>query len=139
MAPTYIDERGNQVPGAPFGKPVTGVPTDLGQLYESARNCMRVGACASAALTCRKILMHVAVNKGAEPGKNFTDYVTHLAEKNYIPQGATEWVDLIRRQGNHANHEIWMPERREAEDLLYFTQMLLTFVYEIPARLPKKA
>jgi hypothetical protein len=36
---------------------------------------LTVSAFTSAVLTCRKLLMHLAVEKGAQPGKSFLEYV----------------------------------------------------------------
>ena len=60
----------------------------------------------SAALACRKVLMHVAVEHGAAEGQGFVSYVNFLADKGFVPPGATDWIDEIRELGNDANHEI---------------------------------
>jgi hypothetical protein len=54
------------------------LPPEIEPLYNEACNCMTVGACTSAVLTCRKILMHIAVEKGAAEGQTFVAYVDHL-------------------------------------------------------------
>jgi hypothetical protein len=46
-------------------------------------------------------------------------------------------VDHIRKKGNEANHEIVMMSARDAEEVVTFTQMMLTFVYELPGILPQ--
>jgi hypothetical protein len=132
--PTYFDQRGSQVPGAPFGKDVASVPPDVAALYAEARACMKVNAFTAAVLTCRKLLMHLAVEKGAPVGSSFLQYVEYLSDKNYIPPDGKGWVDYIRTKGNEANHEIRIMSLEEGRDLITFSEMLLKFVYEFPAK-----
>lgn len=133
-APTYFDQQGQQHPGARFGDTVAALPKDVEALYGEARSCMTVKSFTSAVLTCRKLLMHVAVEKGAPENRNFLEYVEYLADKGYIPPDGKGWVDHIRKKGNEANHEIQVMSPNDAEDLITFTEMLLKFVYEFPAR-----
>jgi len=76
-------------------------------------------------LPARKILMHLAVEKGAPAGKSFLEYVKYLAQKGYVPPNGYGWVDHIRTKGNEANHEIKVMGEAEAKDLITFTEMLL--------------
>jgi hypothetical protein len=113
---------------------VDNLPDGLQPLYQEARNCMVVSACTAAVLTCRKMLMHIAVENGAPAGQTFQSYVTHLLENGIVPRHCETWVDAIRKRGNEANHEIRMAGRKDAEDLLSFTEMLLKILYEYPHR-----
>lgn len=79
--------------------------------------------------------MHIAVSKGAAPGKNFIDYVEFLSSKGYVPPDAKEWVDHIRTKGNEANHEIVIMSEEDAKDLIGFVVMLLKLVYEFPNKM----
>jgi hypothetical protein len=45
-------------------------------------------------------------------------------------------VDHIRKKGNEATHEIALMGQADAEELIGFTEMLLKFIYEFPARVP---
>lgn len=83
----------------------------------------------------RKLLMHVAVDQGAEEGKSFAFYVGYLEENHWIPPNGKEWVDAIRKGGNEANHEIAIAGEPQAKQLLDFVEMLLKFVYEFPSKL----
>jgi hypothetical protein len=132
--PTYFSETGDQVPGSAFGGHVDHIASaDVDNLYEEARNCMKVSAYTAAAMCCRKLLMNVAVSEGADEGKNFAYYVKYLAEEGHIPPKATTWVDHIRDKGNDANHEISIMNREDAERLIKFSEMLLRIMYEYPA------
>ena len=83
------------------------------------------------------MLMNIAVAQGAKEGLKFIEYVSHLADNGYIPPNGTGWVDHIRKKGNEATHEIALMGKDDAEELILFTEMLLKFIYEFPARVPK--
>lgn len=141
--PSFILMQASQIvevsPQAMMGNPVAGLPEDIHALYAEARAATSGGAYTASVLTCRKILMHVAVEKGAEPNLNFLQYVNYLDEANYIPKDAKGWVDHIRTKSNEANHEILVMSRQDALDLISFTEMLLRLTYEFLHRLPKPA
>ena len=133
--PTFFDLiNNNQTPGSRFGEDVRGID-DAGveKLYFETRDCFSKNAFTSAVLGCRKLLMHVAVSKGAKEGKNFIEYVEYLSSKGYVPPDAKSWVDHIRTKGNEANHEIVIMAEEEAKDMISFCEMLLKLVYEFPA------
>lgn len=114
---------------------VSNLPKPVGDLYDEVGRCMQCGACTSAAMAMRKLLMHVAVDKGAQEGLPFAGYVKYLVDAGWIPPSGLDWVDRIRTVGNEATHEIAIVPRGDAEALLDFTEMLLRIVYEFPARL----
>ncbi len=131
--PSYFDT-GQQTPRAPFGNEVASLPFDVQQLYQEARRCMTVDAYTGAVLLCRKILMNVAVSKGAAEGEQFIKYVEYLDSKGYVPPDGKKWVDHIRKKGNEATHEIKQMWQHDGAGLITFTEMLLRFVYEFPAK-----
>jgi hypothetical protein len=112
------------------------VPNDLASLFNEARAAASVTAYTAAVLTCRKILMHIAVEANDKPGKNFFDYVTYLATNGFVPPNGQAWVDYIRTKSNEANHQIVIMGRDDAVALLTFVEMLLRFIYEIPKLVP---
>lgn len=140
--PTFVEVVYSSVvgttPSPTLGDEIIGLPDDIQGLYDEARKCTSISAYTSAVLSCRKILMHVAVEKGAKEGKNFIEYVDFLAQNGYIPPDGKEWVDHIRSKANEANHEIAIMGLPEADDLISFTEMLLRLVYEFKHRLNKK-
>jgi hypothetical protein len=100
---------------------------------------MKVGAFTCAVLGLRTLLSHIAVEKGADPGKSFQYYVKHLTENGYAPAGSTGWVDSIRGRGNEAAHDLEVMDRDRAEQVISFAEMILKFLFEFPARVVKKA
>jgi hypothetical protein len=125
-----------QFPTAAFGNPVAHVPDDLNALYEEARGCTSANAFTAAVLICRKMLMNIAVQEGAQEGLKFIEYVNYLAERGYVPPNGRHWVDHIRKRGNEATHEISLMSEADAKELVGFVEMLLRFIYEFPNMIP---
>jgi Domain of unknown function (DUF4145) len=137
--PTFFTHYGAQTPGVVFGDDVADIDEkSVADLYQEARKCTGVGAYTAAVLCCRKLLMHIAVSKGAAEKKTFIEYVEYLAANNYIPVDAKDWVDIIRLKSNEANHEVVIMEERDAKDLLSFIEMLLRIVFEFPANVRRR-
>lgn len=142
--PTFFEDDGTQYPGTVFGEAVDGISDQsVSRIYDEARKAFSASAYTASVLCCRKLLMHVAVSKGAEAGKNFAFYVEFLGSHHYVPPDAAPWVDHIRSKGNEANHEVVMASKEDAEELISFSEMLLKVIFEFPAavkkRVPKKA
>ena len=138
--PTYFSNDGRQVPGSAFGNPVQHIPSpDVLALYEESRNCIAANANTASILCSRKLLMNIAVAKGAAEGLHFIEYVNYLADHGYLPPDGKEWADQIRKKGNEATHEIKIMTRPDAEELITFVGMLLKFIYEFPAMIRNKA
>ena len=131
--PTYFPFEG-QIPGVVPGNNVEHVPDNLHALYQEARNCVSVSSYTSAVLTCRKLLMNIAVEQGAAENQTFTTYVDYLSGNGYVPPTGKVWVDHIRLKGNYASHEIALMEKKDAEELISFIEMLLKTIYEFPAK-----
>lgn len=134
--PTFFDG-GKQLPGVAPGSEVSNVPTDVDAMYREARNCIAVASYTAAVLACRKLLMHLAVTQGANPGDSFISYVDYIAAQGYVPPNGRAWIDHIRKKGNEANHDIKIMAKQDAEELIVFAEMLLKFMFEFPSRVPK--
>lgn len=107
--------------------------------YLEARKSLSSQNNTACVLMCRKILMHVAVDKGATKGKQFVDYVDYLVEQGHITPAMRDWVDQIRKLGNNATHEIPSPDYETANLALTFTTLLLKNMYEIAHLLNRKS
>ena len=139
LKPTYFDNEGNQIPSYSFGNKVNNIPDEkVVSLYGEARNCTSCNAYTASILCCRKLLMNIAVSKGADEGLKFIQYIEYLSDKGYIPPDGKEWVDHIRTKGNEATHEISIMKKVDAEELITFIEMLLKFIYEFPAIIKSK-
>jgi len=136
--PTYFDADGKQLPAATDAGDIQHLPSDVEALYSEARRCKANNAYTACVLALRKLLMHVAVEKGAKPGLSFVEYVEYLDREQYLGRDGKGWVDRIRTKGNEANHEIVLMGDSDAEDLLTLSEMLLKLVYEFPGNLKAK-
>jgi len=129
--PSVETTSGAIVPGAAFGPEIEGLPKEVESAYEEARLCLAVNANTAAEGVCRKILMHIAVDKLAEEGKTFAFYIDYLAQHGYVTPPMQPWVTLIKDYGNEAQHRIAPSDRKRAEGTLLFTAQLLRTVYEM--------
>jgi hypothetical protein len=125
------DSKGVISPGAPIGPDIDGLPPEVAEAYQEARRCMSVGAFTASELVCRKILMHIAVDKGAAEGEAFASYLSHLEAQGYVTPPMRRWVDQIRSHGNESTHRLARPSRERAEGTLMFTAELLRLTYEM--------
>jgi hypothetical protein len=134
--PTYFTQQGQQIPGAGFGAVVSGIDEpEIEVLYNEARRAHSASSYTAVVLCCRKLLMHLAVSKGAEEGLPFVKYVDFLDSNHFVPPGTRVWIDKIREKGNEANHEIVITSKPEAEEIISFCEMLLKILYEFPAKI----
>lgn len=134
--PTFFAPAGNRYPAPSLGRPVSDVPEELNELYEEARRCSSQNCYTAAVLLCRKMLMNIAVQQGAEEGLRFIEYVNFLSERGFVPPNGRHWVDHIRSKGNEATHEIALMKEQDAYELIIFVEMLLKFIYEFPSMIP---
>jgi len=136
--PTFFAVGGRHWPGPKEGRGVTNLSKAVAAAYDEASNSITVGAFTGSVMLCRKILMNVAVEKGAEEGLAFKDYVDWLGTEGYAPKGSEEWLEYIKDQGNEANHEIVPKGIEEARKVLLFTEQLLRNALELPSLVPPK-
>ena len=135
--PTYFDFH-SQTPSPIYGKNFNEKIFDDQKtwlLYQEIRKCIEASAYTSAIMASRKLLMHIAVDCGAEKNKSFQFYVDFLNNQNYIPKNSKEWVDIIRTKGNDANHDIIIYEETDAKQMLQFVEMIITIIYEMKYKL----
>lgn len=131
--PTYFDNELVQYPGVPYGEVVKYIDNEsVKNLYEEARRCISSNSYTAAVLCCRKLLMNIAVAKGAKEGMKFFEYVMFLKDKGFVPPGGNEWVDAIRKKGNEATHEISIMTEKDSKIIITFVSMLLKIIYEMP-------
>lgn len=128
----YFVDTNETIPGAPYGREIKNLPDNIQALYSECRTCYANQCYTSSQMIARTLLMHIAVEQGAEEGLSFARYVTYLDEKGYIPPNGKKWVDYIRTSGNVANHEIVIKEKEETEKVITFLSTLLLVIYELP-------
>jgi hypothetical protein len=75
-------------------------------LYDEARHALCQGATRGAVVMFRKLLMHIAVERGAAKGLKFVQYCEHLKTTNVVGTPMHGLLDRIKDGGNEENHEI---------------------------------
>lgn len=123
---------GQVFPIAPAGRIISGLPDEIAAAWREARTSDAVGACTASEIMCRKILMHIAVDVAkSAPGRSFVEYVDDLDKSGYIMKGLKSTVDLIRKRGNVANHELPATTEHDSLVTLVITEHLLEGIYEL--------
>jgi Domain of unknown function (DUF4145) len=118
-------------PSPKVGDDIDGLAPDVADAHDEARRTAGAEAYTSCELICRKILMHIAVDKGDAEGKNFVEYLDFLKTTGYITPPMLPWVDLIRSHGNLSTHRLQAASKDRAHNSLAFTAQLLRLVYEM--------
>jgi len=77
----------------------------------------------------RKILMHIAVEQGAQHGLTFAGYVTFLKTHAVVGKPQHGLLDRIRKDGNQENHEVVRATREQAVEILDLVTLLIRSVY----------
>ncbi len=124
--------KGEQIPGPLLGRDVNLLPSDVQEVYKELRDSLKNSNHTAVQLLGRKLIMHLAVDKaGAKEGDTFLNYVDHLKKSGYIPPTAGAWIELIKKIGNDANHEIILGSQEQSEKIVKFIEILLIFMYEL--------
>lgn len=121
---------GIQVPGNPGAPVLSCLPEGVSEIWEEIRQAMAVGSSTLAVMGCRKLLMNIAVRKGAQEKESFEHYVDWLDEKGWVPPGSKAQLTRIRRLGNTATHQIEVRTSDEARAAMRFLELLLRFMFE---------
>jgi len=86
----------------------------------------------------RKVV-DVATKKllGGDLAKNETVYkrIEYLSEKGRLTSDLKDWAHHVRLEGNDAVHDEAQFTRDEAEELLSFVELFLTYIYSMPGQL----
>ena len=130
-----VSNNGTITPTPLLGDDIKGLEDPIKDAYLEARKSISSKSYTACVLMCRKILMNVAVEKGASQGEAFTEYIDYMIKTGYITVTMKGWVDKIRDNGNNATHEIPSPDSEKANTTLAFTALLLKNVYEAEYRM----
>jgi hypothetical protein len=131
--PTFF-VKDKRIPQQLAGNAVKHLPKEIEDVYNEARECFTVNAFTGSVMLCRKLLMNIAVHKGAVPNQTFATYVDYLCDKGFVSGDNKIWADLVRNKGNDANHEITKMNSMDAEELIEFLELVLKSVYEFPEK-----
>jgi Domain of unknown function (DUF4145) len=124
----------------PLSEPA-GLPDDAAKLWNEIRRCPGVRAYTATVMPCRKILLHVAVEKGLPPNNDkdraptFAEALEYLEAEGFVTVHIRPWVERIKDFGNDANHEIPSTSAMQANDVATFTYEFLRLTYDMPYRM----
>ena len=126
-------KEGAVFPVAPVGQSIGGLPPDVERTWREARLAHAVRIYTAAEMLCRKILMHIAVDKaGSAHNKTFLEYVDDLDAQGFVTAGLKPVIDQIRKRGNTAAHDLPASTEEESFLTLTITQYLVEGVYSLP-------
>ena len=118
-------------------------PIEIGSSYITALRILRqfqaedpaadLEACCIMARKCIELVVHAAGGQGNTLYARIND----LRGKQVIPQSMLDWADYIREIGNKGAHKEAVT-LEEAEQTVYFAEMLLTFLYTLPGMINEK-
>lgn len=131
----YFVREKTAIPGSMYGRGIKNLPEKINLLYSECRTCYANQCYTASQMIARTILMHIAVEQGADENGTFAYYVDYLDSQGYIPPNGKAWVDFIRTSGNIANHELIIKEKEETEKVISFLSTLLLVIYELPNEL----
>jgi hypothetical protein len=60
--------------------------------------------------------------------------IDKFAKEGLLTKGLQEWAHKIRLEGNEAMHELEEPTKEQAVELQLFTELMLTYLYTLPAK-----
>lgn len=126
--PSFFNS-GKQYPGSAYGDEVKNLPEDVEGIYNELRQLHATSAWTSIVLLGRKLLMHIAVSKGAAENQRFIQYVEYLCDE-YVARNNRGWIDRVRTLGNTATHELQVMTQNDAELITDFSAMILKLIYE---------
>lgn len=127
--PTF-SYNGILTPGSSYGSEIPNLPVTVESIYNEARSSYKAGAYTGVILICRKVLMNVAIDRGAKPNLKYIEYVDYLLNEGYVPPKSKQWIDDIRKEGNSATHDETSKNKIDAKKILDFVQMLLLINYK---------
>ncbi|MCH7472033.1 DUF4145 domain-containing protein [bacterium] len=133
--PTFFGDEDLQLPRPKLGAPVEHLPPEINAVFEEARTCTEHDCYTAAVMLCRKLLMNVAVDKGAQEGKRFVGYVKYMVEKGMVPLDVESALEKVKDLGNEANHAVTQRSESEAQTILRFLEIVLRMNYEYPRQL----
>jgi len=127
----------------PIGKPNEAVdksvPKGVAEDFKEAQRCYFIKANRATAIMCRRSLETSTADLGAQ-GKNLRAKIDDLSSKGRITQVLRDFAHHLRATGNLGAHDpsVGAISRKDAADVLQFTQQYLDHIYVLPAKLKSK-
>jgi HEPN domain-containing protein len=116
------------------------MPENIARSYKTAVKNLRsgdVGDREAACLMARKAL-ELAVNQAGGQGGTLAAKIKDLASRGVIAPALAEWAREIKDIGNEAAHEADTITKEDAEQTVYFAEMLFTYLFTLPGMIAER-
>jgi len=116
-------------------------PENLKKIYLQAANAHRRGDPDASGAMSRKVVDVSTQQLLGEKSKDYRDIrgrIDALAADNKLTPDLKDWAHQVRLGGNDAAHDLDPFTPEEADELLNFAELYLTYVYTLPGRLKER-
>lgn len=113
-------------------------PEPLANYFKQAVDALQSGSADASGAMSRKVVDVSTQKLLGEDAKKFTTIqkrIDELAARNLLTPDLKEWAHVVRLEGNDASHDEDPYTPEEADELLSFVDLYLTYVYAMPGRL----
>ena len=113
------------------------IPRNIAKFFKQARQSLEIGAWDAAGAMCRKVLEASLKYKFPDHPANLklVARIRKAEEEGNLTRDLAGWADEIRHFGNDATHEDDPFSEDEAKKVDLFTEMMLIYLFTLPARL----
>ena len=112
-------------------------PENIAGDYKTAKKNLLGNEYKAASIMARTAL-EAAVKEFDARGVNLKQKIDNLAEQHVITQSLAEWAHEIRDIGNDAAHESSPISQADAEQAVYFAEMLFTYLFTLPGMIEER-
>lgn len=111
-------------------------PEAIANTFRSAKRYLLSGRDADFEAACIMARRGIeqAVNAFGGEGKNLFQKINNLESKRLIPPAMRDWAHHLRDIGNEGAHGEAVT-KEDAEQAVYFAEMLFTYLYSLPAKM----
>jgi hypothetical protein len=117
-------------------------PEPMLRFFKQAVEALHSGSPDAAGAMSRKVLdvstqtlLRELIGEDAKKFGTIQKAIDELAARNVLTPALREWAHVVRLEGNVAAHDADPYTQEEADELLSFVDLYLTYVYTMPARL----
>src|SRR5229473_2748225 len=113
-------------------------PVPLDRFYNQAVDALRSGNPDASGAMSRKVVDVSTKKLLGEDSKKYNTIkqrIDALAENGALTSDLKDWAHVVRLEGNDASHDEDPYTQEEADELLSFVELYLTYVYTLPGKL----
>jgi hypothetical protein len=116
-------------------------PDDLKRIFLQASDSLKRNAPDASGAMSRKVVdvsTQMLLGEKSKDYRTIYDRIEALADKGTLTPDLRDWAHEVRLGGNDAAHDLDPFQKEEAEELLDFAELYLTYVYTLPNRLKER-